>query len=79
MFYVFLVGLAKLHCGATPPSVMVLLKFLLNSNFLTSMQNKYFKITFPQKILSIFTAAAFGTFLKCVSRDRITFTFVNKI
>ena len=24
MFYVFLVGLAKLHCGATPPSVMVL-------------------------------------------------------
>ena len=25
MFYVFLVGLAKLHCGATPPSVMVLL------------------------------------------------------
>ena len=26
MFYVFLVGLAKLHCGATPPSVMVLFK-----------------------------------------------------
>ena len=24
MFYVFLVGLAKLHCGASPPSVMVL-------------------------------------------------------
>ena len=24
MFYVFLVGLAKLHCGATPPPVMVL-------------------------------------------------------
>ena len=24
MFYVFLVGLAKLHCGATPPYVMVL-------------------------------------------------------
>ena len=43
------------------------------------MQNKYFKITFPQKILSIFTAAAFGTFLKCVSRDRITSTFVDKI
>ena len=30
MFYVFLVGLAKLHCGATPPSVMVLLIFLLS-------------------------------------------------
>ena len=28
MFYVFLVGLAKLHCGATPPSVMVLLHLL---------------------------------------------------
>ena len=26
MFYVFLMGLAKLHCGATTPSVMVLLK-----------------------------------------------------
>ena len=24
VFSVFLVGLAKLHCGATPPSVMVL-------------------------------------------------------
>ena len=24
VFYVFPVGLAKLHCGATPPSVMVL-------------------------------------------------------
>ena len=43
------------------------------------MQNKYFKITFPQKILSIFTAAAFGTFLKFASRDRITSTFVDKI
>ena len=27
MFYVFLVGLAKLHCGATPPSVMVLFNY----------------------------------------------------
>ena len=25
VFYVFFVGLAKLYCGATPPSVMVLL------------------------------------------------------
>ena len=61
------------------PSSSRLLKFLLNSNFLTSLQNKYFKITFARKILSIFTAAFFGTFLKCVSRDRITSTFVDKI
>ena len=61
------------------PSSSRLLKFLPNSNFLTSLQNKYFKITFARKILSIFTAAFFGTFLKCVSRDRITSTFVDKI
>ena len=30
------------------------------------------------QILSIFTADFFGIFLKCVSRDRITSTFVNK-
>ena len=33
MFYVFLVGLAKLHCGATPPSVMVLFYFLIRQVF----------------------------------------------
>ena len=61
------------------PSSSRLLKFLLNSNFLTSLQNKYLKISFAQKILSIFTAVFVGTFLKCVSRDRITSTFVDKI
>ena len=59
MFYVFLVGLAKLHCGATPPSVMVLFKAFSGSTKTIKLQNVY---TFAEQSHVIFPTVLFEVF-----------------
>ena len=71
MFYVFLVGLAKLHCGATPPSVMVLFTIIMlfdlkslkqdsihgSTEYLINVANRMFD--FPQLISKRLTSPDF--------------------